>query len=86
MTQGKERGKGGREGEREERERRTQADDDVPREERDVREEDERAADADDAHEAEKRYAREQVERDRAWVIRTAQRAPVLVQHDADVD
>ena len=64
----------------------TEADDDVPGEVGHVREEDERAANADDADEAEHRDAHEQRERDLERVVRLVQRAPVLVQHRADVD
>ena len=64
----------------------TKADDDVPRKEGHVREEDERTADADHADEAEDGDAQEEVERDLARVVRSAQRAPVLVQYRADVD
>ena len=64
----------------------TEADDDVSGEVGHVREEDERAADADDADEAEHRDAHEQRERDLERMVRLVQRAPVLVQHRADVD
>ncbi len=64
----------------------TEADDDVPGEVGHVREEDERAADADDADQAEDRDAQEQRERDLEGVVRLVQRAPVLVEHRADVD
>ena len=64
----------------------TEADDDVPGVVGHAREEDERAADADDAHEAEHRDAQEQRERDLERVVRLVQRAPVLVEHPADVD
>ena len=63
----------------------TKADDDVPRKEGHVREEDERAADADHADEAEDGDAQEEVERDLARVVRSAQRAPVLVEDHRDV-